>query len=99
MVNILVQPRKDGAVCHHLLNCNYLPTFVDFTVLCHEIKKYLLELKESLFIMRDRPSMCFFLTSKVIQVKEFNLQKECRRQIRLIYVTDASDMLKRFDIP
>ena len=52
-----VQPRKDSAVCHHLLNCNYSPTFEDFSVLCHDNKKYLLELKESLLIMRDRPSM------------------------------------------
>ena len=57
LTNKKVQPRKDSVVCHHLLNCNYSPTFEDFSVLCHENKKYLLELKESLFIMRDRPSM------------------------------------------
>ena len=65
MVNILifspltskrVQSRKDSAVCHYLLNCNYSPTF-DLSVLCQENKRYLLELKESLLIMRDRPSM------------------------------------------
>ena len=38
-------------------NFNYSPTFEDFNVLCHENKKYLLELKESLIIMRDRTSM------------------------------------------
>ena len=43
-----VQPRKDSAVRHHLLNCNYSPTSEDFIVLCHENKKYLLELKKSL---------------------------------------------------
>ena len=52
-----VQTRKDSAVCHHLLNCNYIPTFEDFSVLYHKNKKYLLELKERLLIMRDRPSM------------------------------------------
>ena len=51
--NKRIQPRKDSAVCNHLLNCNYLPTFEDFSVLFHENKKYLLELKESLLIMRD----------------------------------------------
>ena len=65
MVNILifspltskrVQSRKDSAVCHYLLNCNYSPTF-DLSVLCQENKRYLLELKESLLIIRDRPSM------------------------------------------
>ena len=51
-----VQPRKDSAVCHHLLNCNYSPTSEDFSVLYHENKKYFLELKESFLIIRDRPS-------------------------------------------
>ena len=54
--NKRVQPRRNSAVCHHLLNCNYSPTFEDFSVLCHENKKHLLQLKESLLIMRDRLS-------------------------------------------
>ena len=33
LTNKRVQPRKDVAVCHHLLNCNYSPTFEDFSVL------------------------------------------------------------------
>ena len=56
LTNKRVQSRKDSAVNHHLLNCNS-PTFEDFSVLCHENKKYLLEVAESLLIMRDRPSM------------------------------------------
>ena len=54
LTNKRVQP---SAVCHYLLNCNYTPTPEDFSVLCHENKKYLSELKESLLIMRDRQSM------------------------------------------
>ena len=57
LTNKRVQPRKDSAVCHHLFNCNYSSTFEDFSVLCHKNKKYLLEVKESLLIMRDRTSM------------------------------------------
>ena len=52
-----VQPRKDSPGYHHLLNCNFSLTFEDFIVLFHENKKYLLELKESLLIMRERPPM------------------------------------------
>ena len=37
-------------------NTIYYAAFEDFSVLRHENKKYLLELKESLLIMRDRPS-------------------------------------------
>ena len=57
LTNKRIQPRKDSAVCHHLLNCIYSPTFEDFNVLCNENNKYLLELKESFFMMRDRPSV------------------------------------------
>ena len=57
LTNKRVEPRKDSAVCHHLLNRNYSPTLEDFSVLCHQNKKYLLDLKESLLIMRDRPSL------------------------------------------
>ena len=53
LTNERVQPKKDSDIYHHLLNCNYLPTFVDFSVLFHENKKFLLQLKESLL----RPSM------------------------------------------
>ena len=52
-----VHPRKNSAVCHHLLNWISSPSFEDFSALCHDIKKYLLELKESLFVTIDRPSL------------------------------------------
>ena len=57
LINKRVQLRKDSAVCHSFLNCNHSLTFEDFSVLCHENNKYLLEPKESLLIIRDRPSM------------------------------------------
>ena len=57
LINKKVQLKKDSTVFHYLLNCNYSPTFEDFSVQCHENKKYLLEMKESLLTMRDRPSM------------------------------------------
>ena len=72
LTNKRVQPRKDSAVCHHLLNCTYSPTFEDFSVLYHETKKYLLELKESLLKMRDKPSMNRSIRSALsICLKEF----------------------------
>ena len=55
--NKRVYPRNDSAVCHHLLNWICSPSFEHVSVLCHENKKYLLELKESLFIIIDMPSM------------------------------------------
>ena len=56
-INSWVQSKKDIAVYHLLLNCNYSPIFQDFSVLCHENEKYLLELKGSLLVMRDIPSL------------------------------------------
>ena len=52
-----VKSSNNSAICHHLLHCNFLPSFDNFSVLAHENKKYLLEIKESLLIMRDKPSL------------------------------------------
>ena len=46
---------KISAVSNHLLLCNHSPSFENFSVLTKEKKKFLLELKESLLIMRDKP--------------------------------------------
>ena len=32
LTNKSVQPRKYSAVCYHLFNSNYLPTFEDFSI-------------------------------------------------------------------
>ena len=52
-----VKPSNNGANCDHLLHCNFLPSLDNFSVLAHENKKYLLEIKESLLIMRGKPSL------------------------------------------
>ena len=52
-----IKPSNNSAVCDHLLNCNVLPSFDIFSILAHENKKHLLEIKESLLIMRDKPSL------------------------------------------
>ena len=51
-----VQP-KGSVISDHLLLCNHSPFFEKFSVLTKENKKFLLELKESLLIMRDKPSL------------------------------------------
>ena len=45
------------AVCDHLLHYNFLLSFDNFDLLVHKSKKYLLEIKDSLLIMRDKPSL------------------------------------------
>ena len=50
-------PSNNSAICDHLLHCNFLPSFDNFSVLAYENKKYLLEIKESLLIMRNKPSL------------------------------------------
>ena len=52
-----VKPSNNSAIYDHLLHCNFLPSFGNFSVLAQENKKYLLEIKESLPIMRDKPSL------------------------------------------
>ena len=51
-----VKPPNNSAICDHLIHCNFLPSFDSFSVLAYE-NKYLLEIKESLLIMRDKPSL------------------------------------------
>ena len=48
---------KGSALNDHLLLCNHSPSFENFSVLTKENKKFLLELKESLLIMRDKSSL------------------------------------------
>ena len=48
---------KGSAANSHLLLCNHSPSFEHFSVLTKENKKFLLELKESLPKMRDKPSL------------------------------------------
>ena len=66
---------------------DHLPSFDNFSVLAHENTKYLLEIEESLLIMRDKPSLnrnlnsaCTFaptwssvLSFSLFQISTFNL--------------------------
>ena len=52
-----VKVSNNSAVCDHLLHCNFLPSFDDSSSLAYENKMFLLETKESLLIMRDKPSL------------------------------------------
>ena len=51
-----VEP-KGSAVSHHLLLCNHSPSFENFSVLTKENKKFALELKNILLVMRHKPSL------------------------------------------
>ena len=52
-----VKPVNDSAVRDHLPHCNYLPSFDNFSILAHENRKLLLQIKESRLIMRDKRSL------------------------------------------
>ena len=49
-----VKPSKESAIRDHFLNCNNIPSFDEFTILAYGHHKYILEIKESLLIKRDR---------------------------------------------
>ena len=57
------KPSNNSAICDHLLHCNFSPSFDNFSVLAHENKNYLLEIKKSLLIMRDKPSLNRYINS------------------------------------
>ena len=50
-----VKPSKESAIRDHLLNCNNIPSFDEFTILAYGHHKYIFEIEESLLIKRDRP--------------------------------------------
>ena len=52
-----VKPSNNSAVSDYLLHWNFLRSFDSFSILVHEKKKYLLEIKERMLIMRDKPSL------------------------------------------
>ena len=64
-----VKPSKESAIRDHLLSCNNILSFDEFTILAYG-HKYILEIKKSLLVNRDRPVLkrilvllnCFFLT-------------------------------------
>ena len=49
------KPSKESAIHDHLLNCNNLSSFEEFTILTHGNNKFDFEIKESLLIKRHRP--------------------------------------------
>ena len=50
-----VKPSAESSIRDHVLFCNHDPSFDDFTILTQGTIKFLLEIKESLLIKRDKP--------------------------------------------
>ena len=48
------KPLKESAICAHVLICNNIPSFDKFTILASGHHKYILEIKESLLVERNR---------------------------------------------
>ena len=46
---------KNSSITDHLFFCNHLASYDNFSILTHENKTFLLELKETLLIVRDKP--------------------------------------------
>ena len=59
---------KNSSVADHLLLCNHSVSYEDFSIVTCENKKFLLELKESLLIMRDKLSLNRNITLAPLQL-------------------------------
>ena len=70
-ISPLTSKKGNNVVCHLSLNCNYSPSFEDFRVLCHDNKEFLLEPKESLLVIIDRPSINQIIHSDPLNLNEF----------------------------
>ena len=55
---------KCSSVADHLLFCKHSASYDNFSILTCENKKFLLELKESMLILRDKPSLNRKITSE-----------------------------------
>ena len=49
------KPLGEITICENLLNCNNTPCFEEFTILANGNNKFVLEIKKSLLIKRDKP--------------------------------------------
>ena len=54
---------KNSSVADHLLFYNHSASYDDFSIVTRANKMFLRELKESLLIMRDKPSLNWNITS------------------------------------
>ena len=54
---------KNSSLANLLLFCNHSASYDDFSILAHESNTFLLELKDRLLIMRDKPSLYRNITS------------------------------------
>ena len=54
---------KNSSAADHLLLCNHSASYDDFSILTRQNKTFLVELKESLLIMRDKQSLNRNITS------------------------------------
>ena len=65
ITKIQVKP-KNSSAADHLLFCNHSTSYDDFNILTRNNNKFLLELKESLLIMRDKPFLNRNITSALL---------------------------------
>ena len=109
-----VKPSNNTGICDHLLHCTFLPSFDNFSILVQESKKYLLEIKESLLIMRDKPSLnrninsatLYVLTSfSLFHVSLFNLVRlfPSKNHLKIVkkklFISTKHDLITGRDIP
>ena len=59
---------KNSSVADYLLICNHSASYDHFSILTRENKKFLLELKECLLIMRDKSSLKRNITSAPLHI-------------------------------
>ena len=52
-----IKPSKESAIRDHLLICNNVPSFDEFSILAHGNNRFVLEIKESLLIKRDKSDL------------------------------------------
>ena len=81
-----VIPSNNSDISDRFLHCNFLASFNNFRVLAHENKKYLLEIKETLLIMRDKPSLNRNINSAPLYLFD-KVSEQVLVYFKLVYLT------------
>ena len=82
---------KNSSATDYLLFCNRSVSYDDFDILIRKSKKFLLELKETLLIMRDNPSLNMKIASPPLDNSTGPSNKIC---VRILFTFNSCYVIR-----
>ena len=94
-----IKPTKEIVIRDHLLICNKIPFVDQFPILRYGHYKYILEIKETLLIKRDRPVLNKNISSAKLLPFDNNQKLDHFYYIVILFYCSASRKRKDIKIP